>query len=170
MTVGQSVLVSGSHLEPMTRFFFLFDSCRFHVGGGGGCPLWWEDGSVIYSYNCFWALPEQSLWVPSPAELRQYFTVSFETHPTWSAKFPYLYYPGTGWASCTPRHWVPFHHLLWFLGLWASSSSYIVTDGQSASLSWCWAPIWGLWPDFYYCQTFAVFMLWGALPVKRTGL
>jgi hypothetical protein len=23
--------------------------------------------------------------------------------------------------------------------------SYITTDGQSASLSWCQAPIWGLW-------------------------
>jgi hypothetical protein len=33
--------------------------------------------------------------------------------------------------------------------------SYITTDGQSASLSWYQAPIWGLWPDFYYCQTAA---------------
>jgi hypothetical protein len=28
-----------------------------------------------------------------------------------------------------------------------------MTDGQSASLSWCKAPIWGLRPNFYYCQT-----------------
>jgi hypothetical protein len=26
------------------------------------------------------------------------------------------------------------------------------------------------WPDFYYCRTFSVFMLWGALPDERTGL
>jgi hypothetical protein len=32
-------------------------------------PLWRKDGSVIYSYNCFWALPEQSLSGPSPADL-----------------------------------------------------------------------------------------------------
>jgi hypothetical protein len=31
-------------------------------------------------------------------------------------------------------------------------SSYIATDGQSASLSWC--------RDFYYCRTFTFFMLW----------
>jgi hypothetical protein len=42
-----------------------------------------EDGVVIYLYNCFWALPGHSLWGPSPAELRPYFTVSFETPPTW---------------------------------------------------------------------------------------
>jgi hypothetical protein len=29
-----------------------------------------------------------------------YFTVSSETPPTWRARFPYLYPPGTGW------HWV----------------------------------------------------------------
>jgi hypothetical protein len=28
-SVGQSVLVSGSHLEPMAKFFFLFDNFRF---------------------------------------------------------------------------------------------------------------------------------------------
>jgi hypothetical protein len=25
-------------------------------------PLWREDGSVTYSYSCFWSLPEQSVW------------------------------------------------------------------------------------------------------------
>jgi hypothetical protein len=28
--------------------------------------------------------------------------------PTWRARCPYLYPPGTGWPSYTPRHWVPF--------------------------------------------------------------
>jgi hypothetical protein len=55
--------------------------------------------------NCFWALPEQSLLGRSPAELT---TVSSETPPTWRARFPYLYPPGTGWTSYTPGHWVPF--------------------------------------------------------------
>jgi hypothetical protein len=41
----------------MTRFFFLSDSCGFLDAGN---PLQWEDGSVIYWYSCFWALPEQS--------------------------------------------------------------------------------------------------------------
>jgi hypothetical protein len=31
--------------------------------------------------------------------------------------------------------------------------SYVTTGGQSGSLSWCQAPIWGPRPDSYYCQT-----------------
>jgi hypothetical protein len=40
------------------------------------------------------------------------------------------------------------------------SQNYITTDGQSASLSWCQAPIWGPRPDFYYCQTGVGRPLW----------
>jgi hypothetical protein len=40
-------------------------------------------------YNCFWALPEQSLLGPSPVELRPYFIVSSETPPTWRARACY---------------------------------------------------------------------------------
>jgi hypothetical protein len=47
--------------------------------------------------------------------------------------------------------------------------SYVMTDGQSASLSWNKAPIWGLRPDFYYCQTVAGLLMWGALSEERTG-
>jgi hypothetical protein len=28
--------------------------------------------------------------------------------PTWRARSPYLYPPGTRWPSYTPKHWVPF--------------------------------------------------------------
>jgi hypothetical protein len=48
-------------------FCFFSDNCGFLDVGH---PLWREDGSVIYSYNWFWALPQDS-W--------SYFTVSFET-------------------------------------------------------------------------------------------
>jgi hypothetical protein len=41
-----------------------------------------------------------------------------------------------------------------------------MTDGQSASLSWCQTPIWSLRPDFYYCQTVAVYWCW-AFSLKR---
>jgi hypothetical protein len=30
------------------------------------------------------------------------------------------------------------------------SQNYVTTDGQSSSLSWCKAHIWGLRPDLYY--------------------
>jgi hypothetical protein len=44
----------------------------------------------------------------------------------------------------------------------SESESYITIDGQSASLSWNKAPIWGLRPDFYYCEIVA-----GALSLTR---
>jgi hypothetical protein len=50
------------------------------------------------------------------------------------------------------------------------SQSYVTTDGQPSSLSWCQAPIWGLRPDLVYCLTVAGFLIWGALSDERTGL
>jgi hypothetical protein len=55
-------------------------------------------------------------------------------------------------------------------GWWSQSQSYVTTDGQSASLSWCQASIWGVRPDFYYCQTISGLLTWGALSDERTGL
>jgi hypothetical protein len=52
----------------------------------------------------------------------------------------------------------------------SESESYITTDGKSTSLSWNKAPVWGLRPDLYYCQTVAGLLLWGALSDERTGL
>jgi hypothetical protein len=49
--------------------------------------------------------------------------------------------------------------------------SYVTTDGQSASLSWNKTLIWGLRPDFYYCQTVAgLLLILGALSDERAGL
>jgi hypothetical protein len=47
---------------------------------------------------------------------------------------------------------------------------HITTDGQSASLSWNKAPMWGSRPDFYYCQTVAGVLIRGTLSDERTGL
>jgi hypothetical protein len=52
----------------------------------------------------------------------------------------------------------------------SQSQSYVTTDGQSASLSWNEAPIWGLRPDLYYYQTVAGLLMWGALSDERTDL
>jgi hypothetical protein len=64
------------YLEPMTRFLFSVWQLRVSCCGR---PLWREDMSVIYSYNCSWAFPEQSLWGPSPSELRPYFTLIWDS-------------------------------------------------------------------------------------------
>jgi hypothetical protein len=37
-----------------------------------------------------------------------FYCLRFETPPTRGSRSPYLYPPGTGWPSYTPRHWVPF--------------------------------------------------------------
>jgi hypothetical protein len=64
-SVGQTgLLLSGSRLQPTTRFFFLPSKCGFLDVGH---PLWRENGSVIY--------------------------FSYETPPTWRARSPYLYPP-----------------------------------------------------------------------------
>jgi hypothetical protein len=73
-SVGQSVQVSGAHLGPVTNFSFamkfLFRHLRFckfvapSLTRGRVCKL---------LYNCFWALPEQSLLGRSPAELTAFF-------------------------------------------------------------------------------------------------
>jgi hypothetical protein len=52
----------------------------------------------------------------------------------------------------------------------AKSLSYVATDGQSASLSWNEAPIWGLRPDIYYSLTITVLFLWGPLSDERMAL
>jgi hypothetical protein len=72
-TDGQAASVSWCRVpiwNLWSNFSFLSDSCGFldvqH-------PLWREDRSVICLYNCFWALPEQSLSGSSPAELTTIF-------------------------------------------------------------------------------------------------
>jgi hypothetical protein len=43
-----------------------------------------------------------------------------------------------------------------------------MTNGQSASLSWNKATIWGLRPGFYYFQTVACLLMWDTLSDERT--
>jgi hypothetical protein len=52
----------------------------------------------------------------------------------------------------------------------AEADSYVKTDFPSASLSWNKAPIWGLRPDSFYCETVAGLLMWNALSDERTGL
>jgi hypothetical protein len=65
--------------------------------------------------------------------------------------------------------WHEYVYNIWFSTAY-ESESHVTTDGQSASLSWNKATIWGLRPDFYYCQTVTGLLMWGALSVERTGV
>jgi hypothetical protein len=78
-------------------------------------------------------------------------------------------YPCNPYTTAHSFHVHPLH-----LGIMNSrsklSQSFVTTDGQSASLSWCQATIWSPRPDSYYCQTVAGLLMWGALSDGRTGL
>jgi hypothetical protein len=100
-----SILVWGSHLEPMTRFVSFLSQLR---ASWWGLPLWLEDGSVIYCRIASGPCQSSHSRVEVPQNSRPYFTVSSETPPTWRARSLYLYPPGTGWPSYTPGHWGPF--------------------------------------------------------------
>jgi hypothetical protein len=103
-SVGQSVLVSGAHLGSMTNFSFSLkfssDICVFVILYR---PLWREDGSVIYLYNCFWALPEQSLLSRSPAELTTIFYCLIWDSPNLEGQVPVFISPRNRVAQLYPR-------------------------------------------------------------------
>jgi hypothetical protein len=50
------------------------------------------------------------------------------------------------------------------------SQSYVTTDCQSSSLSWCQAPIWGPGPDFVTSRQIEGLLIWGAFSETRLGL
>jgi hypothetical protein len=94
-------------------------------------------------YNCFWTLPEQSLLGPSPAELTAIFYCLICDSPNLEGQVPVFISRRNRITQLYPRA----------LGLTQSQSqiqsqSYITTDSQSASLSWCQAPIWDRQPIF----------------------
>jgi hypothetical protein len=79
----------------MTRFVLLSDGCQFVPVRN---PVWWEDGLA----------PTSTFSGPNPAWLMTiFYCFKFETPPTWRARSPYLYPPGTGWPSYTPG--IGFH-------------------------------------------------------------
>jgi hypothetical protein len=146
--VGQSVLMSSPQLGPKTRFLLLSKSYGFVDVGR---PLWREDGSVVY--NFCWPSP------PRPAGLMTiFYCLTFEIHKP-GGPHPRICIPQEqGGPVIASGIGFPFRRLLWLV--WVL---YITTGGQSASLSWNKAAIWGLRPYFYYCQTVAVLLIWGAL-------
>jgi hypothetical protein len=90
-SVGQSVLVSGAHLGPVTNFSFslkfLLDSYGFVILYR---PLWREDGSVNYCTIASGPCQSSHSYVEVPQKSRPYLTVSSETPPTWRARSQYF--------------------------------------------------------------------------------
>jgi hypothetical protein len=136
LTVSQSVSLGVKpHLGLMTRCLLLFGSYGLVFVGR---PIWREDGSIFCI--CCWLLPAQSFSGPSPLGLATIFTVSYLRLPFSS--------PSTTCRVMVEALGSAATRVTEYL---SQSQSYIMTDGQSASLSWNKAPTWGLQPDFYYC-------------------
>jgi hypothetical protein len=70
-------------------------------------PLWREDGSVIYSHNCFWALPDQSILGRSPAELTAIFYCLIWDSPNLEGQVPVFISPRNRVAQLYPRTLLP---------------------------------------------------------------
>jgi hypothetical protein len=66
--------------------------------------------------------------------------------PNLEGQAPVFISPRNRWPSYAPWHWVPFLSPL--TRVFYQSQSYIAIDSQSASLSWCQAPIWDPRPIF----------------------
>jgi hypothetical protein len=118
--VGQFVLVSGSFWSRWPDFKSLWMIITFFLLQVGR-PLWREDGSVICSAITHWL-------------------ESYRTHNHTLLSHLRLPQPGElGPHIHIPRNRAAQLHLqaLGLLVLWSSSSSYITSDGQSASSSLC---------------------------------
>jgi hypothetical protein len=137
-SVGQSVLVSGTHLGPGTNFSPSFFNYFFNGFVDVGRPFWWEVGSIVFS--CYWASPALSFSSLSSMGLMNiFYCLNFLNSPTWMAG-SCIYFPQEQGSPVVP---------LGILGLTSQQSqSYITTDSQSASPSWCQAPIWDPWLIF----------------------
>jgi hypothetical protein len=153
----------------MIRFLWLSDSCGFVDVGRS---LRRVDGSVVtiavgpcpHSHSRV-RVP-QDLWPIAVSILRL-------LQPGWPGPRIYilrekeaqLYPEALGFTNSTDSS----YPILLQLSFPCPSRSYFATNGQSAGLSWYRAPIWGPWPDFYYCRTFAVLLLLDAIPDERKG-
>jgi hypothetical protein len=66
----------------------IFVFCLTNAGFLMWDTLWREDGSVIYLYNCFWALPEQSIFWVKSRRTHDHILLSPETPPNFEGQVP----------------------------------------------------------------------------------
>jgi hypothetical protein len=156
-SVAQPILVSGSHLELMTRFFFQSWQLRVSWYGAPSLTRGWIYSTLV---NCFWALPEHSLSGPSPAETMTIFYCLIWDSPNLEGQVPKFISPRNRVAQLYPRaldslfvasydsqgygggiltrlHASKQENLILTNLSQSRTQSYITTDGQSASPSCC---------------------------------
>jgi hypothetical protein len=147
-SVGQSVLVSRSHLGPNTRFSFTVRQLRVCWCGAPSLTRGWDCRlQMLLDFASAVILGSESWGL-----MTTFYCLRFENPKIGGSS-------KTGWPSYTPRHWVPTlsppttrrapspHGLRLWLQRQSQSQSHVKTDDQSACLSWCQAPIWCPKPD-----------------------
>jgi hypothetical protein len=67
-----------------------------------------------------------------------FYCLRVETPPTWRARSPYLYSPGTGWPCYTPRHGCPFRRLLRLARRQSKWSQNCFTTGRLPPINSSW--------------------------------
>jgi hypothetical protein len=141
-----------------------------------GHPVWWEDRSVIYSYNSFWALPEQSLSGPSPAGLVTIFYCLI-----WG-QVPVFIFPRNRVAQLYPWTLGSFFIVSYYSSYsggiltclhngstqFNRGRNYFTTDGQSVSMAWYQVPLWDVWPNITSYQNVAVWNMWSCFCGARS--
>jgi hypothetical protein len=73
-----------------------------------GAPSLTRGWACNLLYNCFWALPEQSLLGPNSVELTAILYCLISDSPNLECQVPLFIPPGTEWPSYTSGHSVPF--------------------------------------------------------------
>jgi hypothetical protein len=156
---SQSVLVSGSHLELITSYLFLSDSCGFLVwrhslslkrgwvcnllaelllGHARAVSLGFKSRRTQDHILLPHLRPSQPGGLSPRIYIRQERVAQLYSRALGSLFVASYYSQGYGGGIVThlrTGHWT----LL--MGFSCQSQSYITTDGQSTSLSWCQAPI-----------------------------
>jgi hypothetical protein len=108
-SVGQSVLVSGTHLGPVTNIYFVLEIFFRQLRACYSVAPFLTRGRVCNLLNnCFWTLPEQSLLGRSPTELTTIFYCLIWDYPNLESQVHVFISPKNRVAQLYLGHWVPF--------------------------------------------------------------
>jgi hypothetical protein len=109
-TVSRPVYLGVRHSSGTSDQIFLSFFCIDKWGFRAvGCPLWREDGSVIYCTIASGPCQRNHFGVEVPQNSDHILLSHLKLPPTWRARSLYLYPPGTRWPSYTPGQWVTFN-------------------------------------------------------------
>jgi hypothetical protein len=108
-----------------TRFFITFGHLRSSCWGAPSLRRRWVCNLLVQFAVTLWSKSRRTHDHILLSYMKPYFTVSYETPPTWRARFLYLYPPGTRGPVISPDTGFPFCHLWRVAGLRWRWYSYV---------------------------------------------